>query len=626
MKISEINPHPNKKSLLTLAIGAMGVVYGDLGTSPIYTMKECFNENSILPPTPENVLGIISLIFWSLMMVVTIKYVTFVMRADNNGEGGIFSLLALLTKNSSKKILITFVALFGAALLYGDGVITPVISVLSALEGLSVATESARPLIIPLTAIVLFSLFSVQKFGTEKIGRFFGPIMLIWFISIAGFGISSIIKMPYILVAINPYYAISFLVINKLKGFLLLGAVVLCITGAEALYADMGHFGKKPIQLAWYYLILPSLLLNYFGQGASLLEHPTLKINPFYAIVPAFLIYPMVILSTIATTIASQSLISGIFSLTRQAIQLGFFPRLQILHTSIHTEGQIYIPIINKIMMIFCITFVFIFKNSSNLAAAFGMAVTANMVLTSIVYFAVLRQIWKWELWKAVLVVSTFLIFDFTYFISNLFKFFEGAYLPLMIALAVFIIMITWKEGKNYIVTIMEKNKVLLNIFFTHLKVSNYYRVSGTAVFMSILSDSVPTSLLNNLKYNHILHEKVILLSIKSLNIPFVKKEEQVIIQSLEHGFYKVIAMYGFMETPNIPNIMNRINELGLKTYSESTSYYLGRESLLTTGKSKLMNWQKTLFSFLSRNAQNPTLYYKIPPTNVVELSTQIEI
>ncbi|MBC7472894.1 MAG: potassium transporter Kup [Candidatus Sericytochromatia bacterium] len=658
---SSVHDH-GKNNFLFLALAALGVVYGDIGTSPLYAIKECFTHGLAL--NELNILGILSLTFWSLTMVVSVKYVSFILQADNHGEGGIFSLLALVPNDSKlisnrTKSIVVMSALLGASLLYGDGIITPTISVLSAIEGLEVATEAAKPFTVPLTCLVLFGLFHFQKQGTTKIGKIFGPIMIIWFLVIAIFGFTNILKNPHVLQSINPYFAYQFFFNNGFLSFVVLGSVVLCITGGEALYADMGHFGRKPILFSWFSYVFPALLLNYMGQGALLLHDPSAISNPFYGLFPKAMIYPMVFLSTIATVIASQALISGAFSLTRQAIQMGFFPRLNIVHTSEKAEGQIYIPSVNRLMMITCIAIVLIFRESSKLAAAYGLAVTANMILTSVVYYFVITKTWGWSKYRAIPLVAFFLSFDILYFSSNMLKFFDGGWFPFTVAIFILTIMLTWKDGRAELGQRIRQTRYNKDIGTSHLSalsvqslhgtsqlidslnqsnniglplelllgeaLPNSQRVSGTAVFMSVSLKGIPPVLLHHLKHNQVLHEQVILLSIKSLNVPVVRGEK-LEVNEIGYGFFQIKALYGFMETPNVPDIIRLAAEFGLVTDPESITYYLGRESLVISEKrTNMMRWRKIIFSFMSRNAQPATAYFSIPPSRVVELGMQLD-
>ena len=619
------------KKILFLAVGSIGIVFGDIGTSPLYAIKECFHGKHAIATSMANVLGVLSLIFWSMIIVVSIKYVTFILRADNRGEGGIFALLGLL-HTSDKSIsrpmqaILVFAGILGAGLLYGDGVITPAISVLSAIEGLEVATRAATPYVLPLTCVVLFLLFSLQRKGTTHIGKLFAPIMVLWFVSIGAFGIIQIIREPMVLRAINPVYALDFFMNNGTHGIVVLGSVVLCITGCEALYADLGHFGRDAIRLSWFVFVLPALLCNYFGQGALLLAHPEMNISPFYKLVPEFLLYPMIGLSTAATVIASQALISGVFSLTQQAVQLGFCPRVRIVHTSSEMQGQIYIPFVNYALMIACLAVVIGFKESGGLAGAYGIAVTATMIITSLLYFLVLTHDRKWPLWKVIPLVGIFLAFDFAYFAGNIFKIADGGWFPLFVAAIIALAMTTWKKGRQELYRNLIGSRFPLESFLSELPKSHMPRVSGTAVFMTLSPVGTPPTLLHHVKHNHVLHEKVVLLSIINTDSPIVPAGERIKLADLGQDFYRVEAFYGFMQKPNVPQIMKIIAQYGLVTDPMTTTFYLGRETLLTGGKSKMMRWRKAFFAFMSRNAGNPTSYFGIPANRVVELGSQIEL
>ena len=620
----------NEKILL-LAAGSIGVVFGDIGTSPLYAIKECFHGKHAIIPSVTNILGVLSLIFWSMIIVVSIKYVTFILRADNRGEGGIFALLGLLhtsDKNISRHLqaILMFAGILGAGLLYGDGVITPAISVLSAIEGLEIATKAAAPFVLPLTCVVLVLLFSLQSKGTTHIGKIFAPIMVLWFLSIGAFGIIQIVPEPAVFRAVNPVYAIEFFMNNGIHGMVVLGSVVLCITGCEALYADLGHFGRDAIRLSWLVFVLPALLCNYFGQGALLLAHPEMNINPFYKIVPEFLLYPMIGLSTVATVIASQALISGAFSLTQQAVQLGFCPRVRIVHTSSEMQGQIYIPFVNYALMIACIAVVIGFKESGGLAGAYGIAVTATMMITSLLYFLVLTHDRKWALWKAIPLVGIFLVFDFAYFAGNIFKIADGGWFPLFVAAIIAVAMTTWKKGREELYRKLIGSRLPLEMFLSEIPRSRMPRVPGTAVFMTLSPEGTPPTLLHHIKHNHVLHERVALLSIISRDIPTVTADERIKLVDLGQGFYRIEAFYGFMQKPNVPQIMKIVAQYGLVTDPMTTTFYLGRETLLTGGSSKMMKWRKAVFAFMSRNAGNPTSYFGIPANRVVELGTQIEL
>jgi KUP system potassium uptake protein len=625
------NQRARNARTFTLTLAALGVVYGDIGTSPLYAIKECFHGLHAITPNQTNISGVVSLVFWSLTMVVTIKYVFFILRADNKGEGGIYALLALLSAGRAKMSPrmysgIVMAGIFGAALLYGDGIITPAISVLSAIEGLEVATRAATPFILPLTCLVLFALFSVQRRGTGNIGKIFGPIMIAWFAAIGVLGLLEVLKNPGILSAVNPAYGVRFFVANRVHGIVVLGSVVLCITGAEALYADLGHFGREAIRLSWLFIACPSLLLNYFGQGALLLGHPELSFNPFYGLVPRPFLYPMVLLSTAATVIASQAMITGVYSLTQQAVQLGFFPRIHIVHTSPETQGQIYVDKINFALMAACISLVLVFKESSRLAGAYGIAVTATMAITSVLYFFVVRRIWNWPLWKALPLIALFLAFDIMFFGANLLKVLDGGWFTLAIALVITVAMATWRDGRAELSRKMQSDGLSMELFLKDIEAHNPLRVQGTAVFMTVSPTGVPSALLHHLRHNHVLHEKVIILSIRSADVPAIPVSERVKLQELGQGFYRVLAFYGYMETPNVPAVMKQVSRLGLHTELSATTFFLGRETLLTTGRSKMSRWRKSLFSFMSRNAQTPMTYFGLPPNRVVEIGIQVEL
>ena len=619
------------KKILFLAVGSVGVVFGDIGTSPLYAIKACFHGKHAITPNIMNILGVLSLIFWSMIIVVSIKYVTFILRADNKGEGGIFALVSLLnTPGQSLSRLVKYILLFagilGAGLLYGDGVITPAISVLSAIEGLEVATSAATPFVLPLTCVVLVLLFSLQRRGTAHIGKLFSPIMVLWFVCIGAFGITQIMSEPTVFRAVNPVYALDFFMNNGMHGIVVLGSVVLCITGCEALYADLGHFGRNAIRLSWFSFVLPTLLCNYFGQGALLLAHPEMNINPFYKIVPEFLLYPMIGLSTVATVIASQALISGAFSLTQQAVQLGLCPRVRIVHTSSEMQGQIYVPFVNYALMIACIGVVIGFKESGALAGAYGIAVTGTMIITSLLYFLVLTHYRKWSLWKVIPLVGIFLAFDIAYVVGNTFKIADGGWFPLFVAAIIALAMTTWKKGRQELYRNLIGSRFPLESFLSELPKSHIPRVSGTAVFMTLSPVGTPPTLLHHVKHNHVLHEKVVLLSIINTDSPMVPAGERIKLADLGQGFYRVETFYGFMQKPNVPQIMKIVAQYGLVTDPMTTTFYLGRETLLTGGKSKMMRWRKAFFAFMSRNAGNPTSYFGIPANRVVELGSQIEL
>jgi KUP system potassium uptake protein len=614
-----------------LTVTALGVVYGDIGTSPLYALRECFKPEYNIHPTTANVLGVLSLILWSLILVVSVKYIVFILRADNRGEGGILALLALLLQqarradDSHRRMALIALGLFGAALLYGDGVITPAVSVLSAVEGLEVATPTLAHVVVPACVLILFALFMVQRFGTALVGSAFGPIMVIWFLSIAALGVHSILGAPEVLGAINPWHAVVFFREHGMASYLTLGAVVLCVTGGEALYADMGHFGKRPIRVAWFSVVLPALLLNYFGQGALLLREPAAQSNPFYLLAPRSLQWPMVIIGTLAAVVASQALISGAFSLTQQSIQLGYSPRMQIIHTSKHHAGQIYVPEVNRTLMFFCLLLVLTFKNSSALSAAYGIAVTGTMAITTLLFAVVARARWQWSLPHVLILTAGFLIMDLSFLLANVVKIEHGGWVPLVMAIAVYTLMSTWKRGRVELHELHAARTLPMDTFLASLKRSTPVRVPGTAVFMTSDLTGAPVVLLHHLKHNKTLHDTVILLSVQTRGIPEVPDDQRVSFEPLGEGFYRLIAHYGFMQSPDVPAVLASVAERGVSTAPMSTSYYLGHERLVLTGSARMMRWRKKLFAFMSRNARSATEFYRIPPNRVLELGAQIE-
>ncbi|MFH0781759.1 MAG: potassium transporter Kup [Pseudomonadota bacterium] len=620
-----------QKNLHLLAIAALGVIYGDIGTSPLYTIKECFSGIHGVAATPANVTGIMSMVFWSLIIVISLKYVFFLLRADNKGEGGTFSLLATLRsklKNNPKMwYLLTFLAAVGAALLYGDGVITPAISVLSAVEGLNMATNAAAQYVMPLTCLILVALFSIQNKGTAVIGQVFGPIMIVWFTTIGILGFRAILHQPKILAAINPLCAVNFFAVNHLHGIVALASVVLCITGGEALYADMGHFGRLPIRLSWYGVVLPGLLLNYFGQCALLLDNPDIaNVNPFYALAPKSMLYPLVGLATISTIIASQAMISGVYSLTQQAIQLGFTPRMRIIHTSKQAKGQIYMPTVNWLLMAACLTLVLVFKESSRLAAAYGIAVTATMAITSFMYFQVTCLKWQWPLWKSASLLTLFLFFDCSFLGANFLKVADGGWITIGIAALIATSMITWRDGRALLAKHYSLMQVPADVFLKDLAELDLPRTSGTAVFMSITPEGIPHTLINLLKHNEAMHERILLFSVISAETPTIDEEDRLCVTNLGLGFYRVHAKYGFMETPNILKSLDLLGKKGIPIDIYSTSFFLGRETLLATGTNSMALWRKYFFIFMSRNSWNATSFFCLPPERVIELGIQMEI
>ncbi|HTS89759.1 MAG TPA: potassium transporter Kup [Gemmatimonadales bacterium] len=627
---------PAGRRLAALALAALGVVYGDIGTSPLYALKECFNPQHGIPPDRDNVLGIVSLILWSLNFVVSYKYIAQVMRADNRGEGGILALLALVagSPRRRRRALILF-GLFGAALLYGDGVITPAISVLGAIDGLSFATPLFQAWVVPLTAGILIGLFLVQRRGTGGIGVFFGPVMILWFTCLAGLGIGGIVREPTVLRAVNPWYAIDFFARDGARGFFILGAVVLVLTGGEALYADLGHFGRRPIRLAWFGLVLPALMLNYFGQAALLLGTPQAAANPFYALVPRPLLYPMVAVATVATIVASQALISGAFSLTQQAVQLNYCPRVTIIHTSAREPGQIYVPEVNLGLMVACLWLVLTFRTASNLAAAYGIAVTGTMTITTILFGMVALERWGWKRWQVIGLCGLFLVVDLAFFSANIIKFAEGGWFPIFVAILVFTLMTTWNRGRARLTAILEESSLPMALFLEDVSKQLPVRVPGTAVFMTSELRGAPPVLLHHVKHNKVLHEQVILLSVQTEDVPYVSEDERISFEDFGQRFYGVTARYGFMESPDVMAVLRCLRDRGLEIRPSDTTFYLGRETLIARpdqkripsgAPPKLAFWRKKLFIFMSRNARPATSFFNIPPNRVVELGAQIQI
>lgn len=628
-KDTHLTKQLKRKRLLLLSLSALGIVYGDIGTSPLYSLKECFSGHNKMLPTDENVMGILSLIFWSLIIVISIKYLLLVMRADNDGEGGILALMALVKPEDSsgwKYLLILTIGLFGAALLYGDGIITPAISVLSAVEGLNIATPFFEPFVIPLTVLILTILFTVQHKGTTGVGKVFGPVTFLWFISIALLGIVSIIETPGVLKSINPLYAINFFILNGFHGFVILGSVFLVVTGGEALYADMGHFGCKPIKLAWFTLVLPCLLMNYFGQGALLLRDHKAVESPFYLLAPQWALYPLVILATFATVIASQAVISGAFSLTFQALQLGYLPRMRILHTSEEERGQIYIPQLNWILFIATIALVLGFKSSSNLAAAYGIAVTTTMVITTILLFVAMRKLWKWKLPLAIVIASFFLLIDMSFWGANLLKITQGGWVPLAMGAIIYFMMTTWNKGRRNLLEKIHQQTMSLENFITEILSIRMIAIPGTAIYMSSNSKGTPPPLILNIKHNRLLHKQIIILTVKFHKIPHIKAEERIQIEQPTEGFYRVIANYGFMDITNIHQIIELLQKQGIKLKMENTTFFLGRETLIPSRKRGIGMLIDKLFIIMSNNAQRATDFFNIPPNRVYEVGTQVEL
>ncbi|GAC1608406.1 MAG: potassium transporter Kup [Aquirhabdus sp.] len=615
-------------SALTLA--ALGIVFGDIGTSPLYALKECFHASHGIALSYGNVLGILSLIFWSLMIVVSIKYVAIIMHAHNNGEGGIMALLALSMRNKrigsrSRAILIT-IGLFGAALFFGDGIITPAVSVLSAVEGLSIATPVFTPFIIPITIAVLIGLFMIQRKGTGSVGRFFGPVTLLWFVALGVLGIHSIAQNPVILNMVNPYWAGLFIYHHPIGSFITMSAVVLTITGGEALYADMGHFGRKPIQLAWFFVVLPSLLLNYAGQGALLLREPTAIEKPFFKLVPQMALYPMIVLATIATVIASQAVISGVFSIARQAMQLGYLPRFTVLHTSESEIGQIYIPFLNWLLLAAIIVLVVLFKSSSNLASAYGLAVTMTMMCDTLLVSFVMFSLWRWSPLKVGLIILPFLTLDLTFFGASSLKIIAGGWFPLLVGAIAFTIMMTWKRGRQLLLAKLQTETLPLDLFINNVT-NTAHTVTGTAVFMTASQTVVPHALLHNLKHNKILHETNVLMTVITEDIPYVADETRISVERINERFYRLVARYGFKEQPNVPAAVEHgLDQLKLPFDMMMISFFVSRERILHTVGDGMAPWREKLFISMSRNTSAGSDFFQIPTNRVVEMGSQIEI
>ncbi|MDA3913285.1 potassium transporter Kup [Oleiagrimonas sp.] len=620
----------NGKQWMALALGATGVVYGDIGTSPLYTIKEVFGEHGI-GVSYANVLGALSLVFWSLIVVVSLKYLLFIMRADNKGEGGIMALLAL-AQHSVRGIarlgaIIAVLGIFGAALFYGDGVITPAISVLSAVEGLEIAAPGLAHWVVPITLVVIVSLFALQKHGTEQIGRVFGPICVVWFLSLAALGIRGIVHDPEVLRALDPTYGVGFFVHNRSEAFLSLGAVVLAVTGTEALYADMGHFGKRPIQGAWFVLVLPALVLNYFGQGAYLLLHPEAVANPFYHLVPRPLLYPMIALATMATVIASQAVISGAFSMTHQAMQLGYMPRMQVVHTSRHMSGQIYVPWINRILMLLIVAAVLGFRSSDNLGAAYGIAVTGTMVITTLLALVVARRLWHWGWLAIVLTGLGLLTVDIGFFSANAVKIASGGWFPLALGLCVFVVMTTWRRGRTLVARQLRQGGVALKPFLESLAEHAPERVPGTAVFMTADPDQVPNSLLHNLKHNKVLHERNVLLTVDTLDTPTADPSERFCLVALGLDMYRLQLSFGFDEDPDVPAALLKCGPIGADFDLMDTTFFLSRETVVPGDhRHGMVSWRSQLYAFLSRNTLPATAFFRIPGNRLIELGAHVEI
>lgn len=612
-----------------LALAALGVVFGDIGTSPLYTLREVFSSNHHpIAHSVDNVYGILSLITWSLILIVSIKYIVFIMRADNRGEGGIMALLALAsrhTENSKKKRKIMILGILGACMFYADGMITPAISVLSAVEGLKVAAPSLDQFIVPITLVVLFTLFFVQSKGTALVGAFFGPIMLLWFGTLAVLGIINIAHDATILYALNPIYAFHFFINTPWLAFGALGAVVLAVTGAEALYADMGHFGRFPIRLVWFGFVLPALLLNYFGQGAIILHTAEALKSPFYFLAPEWALYPLIVLATIATVIASQAVITGAFSVSRQALQMGFIPRMFIQHTSENTQGQIYMPRVNWGLMLATMLLVISFGSSDNLAAAYGIAVTGDMIITSLLAAIVFHKVWQWSKLRTGLLVMLFLIVDLTFFSANILKVPDGGWIPLLIGAIVFTLMLTWKTGRSLLYSQLKYDDIQIAPFIESIDIEALSRVEGTGIFLTPNADGIPRAMLHNIKHNKVLHEKIVILTVRFLDYPHTTQEERLTVETLPHAFYRVIINYGFMDEPDIPRDLAMCHLQGLDLQPLESSYFIGKEILIASGRLGMSFWRKKIFVTLFRSAEPITNQLKLPPNRVVELGSQVK-
>ena len=627
---------PHRSGILPLTLTALGVVYGDIGTSPLYAMRECFFGSHAVPPTHENVLGVLSLIIYSLLIVISIKYVAIVMRADNQGEGGILALTALVpSKNgaqagSSSRLavgrpLLVALGIFGTALLYGDGMITPAISVLGAVEGLEVVTPFFTPYVVPITVTILVVLFVIQQFGTHRVGGLFGPIVVVWFVTIAVLGVRWIVQVPAVLGAVDPRHAYTFFHDNGFAGFAVMGTVFLVVTGGEALYADMGHFGKRPIRIAWFSLVLPALVLNYLGQGALLILNPDAR-QPFFLLAPSWALVPLVMIATASAIIASQALISASFSVTRQAIQLGLAPRLDIEHTSHSTMGQIYIPQVNWALMLATLSIVIGFGSSGNVAAAYGIAVTMAMVIDELLLFVVIRERWRWMLPIALAVSGTFLTIDLAFFGANILKLFQGGWVTLAVAGALFTLMTTWRTGRKLLADRLTARAMPLEDFIARVTANPPMRVPGSAVFMTAQPRGTPPALAHNLHYNKVLHEQVVLLTVSTAQVPHVPGAERLTVDSLGAGVFNVRMQFGFMEDPDVPDALNIAHQQGLKLDPADLTYFLGRETILVSRRQGMAIWREKLFVLMARNAVRATAFFRLPPERVVELGVQVEM
>lgn len=619
----------SRSELLGLSLAALGVVFGDIGTSPLYAFRECFSGPHAVPLNAASILGVLSLILWSLIVVISIKYLVWVMRADNRGEGGILALLALAIgkcNNPRRVWILACLGIFGAALMYGDGIITPAITVLSAVEGLNVITTGFEPFVVPLTLCILIGIFAVQSKGTASIGAIFGPIILLWFVVLGILGIKGIMLRPDVIFALNPQYAINFIIEQPRVGFLSLGAVFLVCTGGEALYADMGHFGRRPIKLAWFSVVLPGLVLNYFGQGALLLTDPMAAENPFYRLAPKWALYPLVALATAAASIASQALISGAFSLTKQAVQLGYSPRLRIDHTSSQEMGQIYVPYVNVCLLIGAVWLVLAFQSSSSLASAYGIAVASTMVITTILAAVVCRIVWHWSWWRIVGVLIIFLTFDLAFFSANVAKITHGGWVPLLIGFVIFTLMTTWRKGRQLLAAKLRSRAISMDDFIKAMNDQKTLRIPGTAFFMTSDPEGAPPALQHNFKHNKVVHERLIILTMTNLPTAYMSRQERLKIEILGQGIFRWQAFYGFMEVPSVHDVLACAAQQGF-TYSENEmTFFLGRETLIATKAPGMALWREHLFAFMSRNAQRATAFFGIPADQVIEVGVQVEL
>lgn len=623
-------PAPGGSTSLGVLVAAVGVVYGDIGTSPLYTLKEVFSGRYGVQANPEGVLGILSLVFWSLIWVVSIKYVLFILRADNQGEGGVMALLALAKRATAPfprvSQALMLCGLFGTALFYGDSMITPAISVLSAVEGLEIAFEGVGHWVVPLALLLLVGLFLIQKRGTARIGTLFGPVMLLWFVVLGALGVHGIVRRPEVLQALNPYWCLHFFIVHPGVGVTILGAVVLALTGAEALYADMGHFGRKPIARAWFFLVLPGLVLNYFGQGALLLENASAARNPFYLLAPSWALLPLVGLASLATIIASQAVISGAFSLTYQAIQLGYIPRVHIQHTSSEEQGQIYVGAVNWVLMVAVVLLVIGFESSGALAAAYGVAVTGTMLITTLLVAAVMLRLWPTPRWLAIPLLLGFLLVDSLFVAANVPKILQGGIFPLLVGLLLFTLMSTWKRGRELLLDRLDESALSLPMFIDSIRRQPPHRVPGTAVFLSARPDAVPHALLHNLLHNQVLHRQIVLLTVVSEDQPRVAPERRFEVDAYGEEFFRVILHFGFMDTPDVPAALRLCHLDELDFSPMRTTWFLSRETVISTDRIGMARWREVLFAFMLRNANSNLRYFKLPLARVIELGSQVEI